>query len=356
MSAPVDLIDCDVHPAPPGMAALLPHLDEHWREQVLIRGIDGLDLTAYPPTTPLAARPDWRPADGKPGSDLAAMQRHALDRFRARFAICNTVWGAQGTYNAYFAAALCRGINRWIAAEWLDKEPRLRASIVVPWQDAELAAEEIAHWAADRRFVQVQLLAAGDALLGKRQYWPIYAAAVKHGLPVSIHAGSAYRHATTSIGWPSYYVEDYAANAQAFQGQLLSLIYEGVFTRFPALTVVLAESGFTWLPPFMWRANKTWRGVRIEVPWVDRAPSDIIRDHVRFTLQPVDAPPEDPAKLTAILEQIGSDDALLFSTDYPHWQFDGEDPLPPELSPALARKIAIDNPLATYPRLKETVQ
>ena len=52
------------------------------------------------------------------------------------------------------------------------------------------------------------------------------------------------------------------------------------------------ESGFMWLPAFLWRANKTWRGVRSEVPWVKRPPADIIRDHVRFTVQPIDEPPE----------------------------------------------------------------
>jgi predicted TIM-barrel fold metal-dependent hydrolase len=50
-----------------------------------------------------------------------------------------------------------------------------------------------------------------------------------------------------------------------------------------------------------------------------------------------------------------SDELLLFSTDYPHWQFDGDDVLPPGLSPDLVRKIMIDNPLATYGRLKEAV-
>ena len=33
-------------------------------------------------------------------------------------------------------------------------------------------------------------------------------------------------------------------------------------------------------------------------------------------------------------EHIGSDRVLLFSTDYPHWQFDGEDVLPEGLSEA----------------------
>jgi predicted TIM-barrel fold metal-dependent hydrolase len=44
---------------------------------------------------------------------------------------------------------------------------------------------------------------------------------------------------------------------------------------------------------------------------------------------------------------------LLFSTDYPHWQFDGENPLPEGLDPALAAKIMAENPLKTYQRLKQ---
>jgi len=50
-----------------------------------------------------------------------------------------------------------------------------------------------------------------------------------------------------------------------------------------------------------------------------------------------------------------SDELLLFSTDYPHWQFDGDEVLPEGLSSDLVRKIMIDNPQATYGRLKESV-
>jgi hypothetical protein len=52
---------------------------------------------------------------------------------------------------------------------------------------------------------------------------------------------------------------------------------------------------------------------------------------------------------------MGSDELLLFSTDYPHWQFDGDAVLPEGLSPELTRKIMFDNPRDTYPRLTETV-
>jgi predicted TIM-barrel fold metal-dependent hydrolase len=43
---------------------------------------------------------------------------------------------------------------------------------------------------------------------------------------------------------------------------------------------------------------------------------------------------------------------LLFSTDYPHWQFDGEDVLPDGLPDGALRGLLIDNALDTYPRLR----
>ena len=57
--------------------------------------------------------------------------------------------------------------------------------------------------------------------------------------------------------------------------------------------------------------------------------------------------------MARLLDHLGSDDMLLFATDYPHWQFDGMGALPEGLPEALVRRIAVDNPRATYPRLRE---
>lgn len=347
-------IDCDIHPAVPGIAALTPFLEPYWREQVLVRGTDGLDLSSFPLDAPDAARADWRRPGQKPGTDLDSLRRHALDGFGSRIGICNVLYGAPALFNRHFATALARATNDWLAAEWLDREPRLRGSITVAPQDAPGAVAEIERRAADGRFVQVLLLASGDAPLGTPAFWPIYEAAERHGLPVGVHAGSTYRHATTGNGWPSYHLEDVAVRPHAVQGQLLSLVHEGVFAKFPALRFVMIEAGFTWLPNFLWRANKTWRGVRREVPWVDRPPAELIRERVRFTLQPGDAPP-DAASMERVLDQIGSEDMLLFSTDWPHWQFDGDDPFPPGFSPERRRRAMEDNPLATYPLLQKVM-
>lgn len=347
-------VDCDVHIAVASSEALLPYMEDHWADTVRQRGINDLHTASYPDNAPITARPDWREPGAWPGSKLETLQSQVFDRWNSSAAICSCLYGVQTLFSTDMAAAFSTAINRWTAKEWLDKDSRLRGSIVVPLQHPEMAAAEIERWADDRRFVQVLLPVFSDMPLGNRLYWPLFAAAEKHGLPVGIHAGSTYRHPVSSAGWPSYYVEDYVAQAQGFHSQLASLICEGTFAKFPGLKVVFIESGFTWLPSALWRLDKYWRGLRMEIPWVDRPPSKIAREHIRLTLQPADAP-VDAGAFARFMTHMESDEMLLFSSDFPHWQFDGDDALPDGLDPRTVRKIEIDNPLMTYTRLSEGV-
>jgi uncharacterized protein len=353
-------IDCDIHPALPDTRALLPYMDEYWQDQLegVMLGVEGgitrLELNSYPPNAPLSCRPDWRPAEGRAGSSLAKLQEHVLDRYGIDYAICNVLHGSMAVYSPYLGNALCRAINDWLRAEWLNRDARLRGSIVLSMLDPAMAVEEIERLADDRRFVQVLVLAMGELPLGRRIYWPIWEACARHGLPIGIHSGSAYRNSVTQAGHVGYLVEEYATQFQGFGSQVVNLVSEGVFAKFPELKVVLMESGISWLPALMWRFGKDWRGVRNEVPWVNRSPASIIRDHVRLTLQPLDAPPE-VAEVERLMEHIGSDRMLLFSSDYPHWQFDGDEILPEGLPPAWLPRMLRTNALETYPRLQATV-
>lgn len=344
-------IDCDVHPLAPTPAQLAPYMDDYWRESIEVRGIDSWATIAYPPNAPLTMRADWRAATPRADATPAALAHALLDRHRLGAAILNCLFPVQSFRDARLAAAFARAVNDWLAAEWLNRDARLRASIVIAPQDPQLAVEEIERRAGDKRFVQVLLLVMGEAPLGKVQYWPIYAAAEKHGLTIGIQAGSSYHHAVTGSGWPSHYIEDYAAQSAGFHTQLGSLLSEGVFVKFPRLKAVLIESGVTWMPSYMWRFAKFWRGIRLEVPWIDREPIDIVREHVRFTLQPFDAP-ADAAIVARLCDQLGSDELLLFSSDFPHAQFEGDAIIPRGLPEALLRRCLRDNPLATYARLQ----
>ena len=245
MKVPAGAIDCDIHPAVPATTALLPYLPDYWRDQFLNRHIDRYPFTlmSYPPDAPASCRPDWRPETGLPGSDLAALRRQALDAF-GKLAICNVLHGAIALFNEDMAAALCAAVNDWTAKELLDRDPRLRGSILLPMQNPDLAVKEIERLAPDRRFVQALMLVMGDALAGNRRYWPIYQAAERHELADLRSRRQHVSHAPTYSGWPSFQVEDYVANSAAFENVLMSFIAEGVFQQFPRLKLVCTEAGY----------------------------------------------------------------------------------------------------------------
>lgn len=106
-----------------------------------------------------------------------------------------------------------------------------------------------------------------------------------------------------------------------FQSHIISMVCSGVFERYPGVKFVGIESGFAWMPSLMWRLDKQWRRLGSEMPHVKRLPSDIIRDHIRLTTQPM----EEPEKYAHLLQNIahfGSDEMLLYSFEYPHWDYD----------------------------------
>jgi predicted TIM-barrel fold metal-dependent hydrolase len=111
---------------------------------------------------------------------------------------------------------------------------------------------------------------------------------------------------------------------------------------------VLIEGGFGWLLPLMWRLDRAWRKLREETPEVTRLPSESIRHHIWFTTQPIEEPP-DPRDFQRLLDDLAMHDRIMFSTDYPHWDFDSPDQaVPASLPPDLRRKIMAENARALY--------
>lgn len=278
------------------------------------------------------------------------MRAHVLDGPGAGHAILNCLYAVQALHNADWSTALAGALNDWQAACWLAADRRFRASVVVSPHDPHAAADEVERCAATSGFVQVLLLGSSQAPLGQRLHWPIYAAAEAAGLPVAIHPGVAGANPLSPVGWSSHYVEDYAGAALTLQSQLTSLVCEGVLAAHPGLRVVLLESGVTWLPSLIWRLDKNWKALRREVPWVDRAPSRIIREHVLLTVAPFDAPPEATLEWTErFLAQMGGAGMLLHASDYPHWHHgDGPVALLGQLSPAERTQVLSGNATDLY--------
>jgi uncharacterized protein len=337
-------VDCDVHAEPDGIAALLPYIPAHWVEQITNTLFKGPVDKAYPPNSALAVRPATR-AEGNPPS-LAMVQRDVLTA-EVDMAIINSTYSVASLHNPEHAVVVAKALNDWQAAEWLDKEPRLRGSIALPIQIPSLAVDEIERMASHPGFVQVTVPARAHHPYGNRMFHPVWEAAARHGLVVGIQFGGAPGNAPTAVGWPSYYIEEYVGMAPVFSAQVTSMIVEGVFDLFPDLRVTLLESGVSWLPSHMWRFDKEWKNLRRQVPWVRRAPSDYIRDHFRLTTQPFDGP-QAVTQQRELIEQLGSESMLLYSSDYPHQHAGPAGEILQRLPEPLARKVGGENAQQWY--------
>ena len=319
------VIDCDIHNEVSSVEQLMPYLADHWQDYIRESAFVGPHANDYPRGAPTSARPGSMPLQGgQAGGTLRQVREQVLDLWNTEVGILNCSYRVQSVRQEDLAADLATAANRWQIEEWLEPEPRLRGSLVAPSQTPARAAEEIHRFGAHPQFVQVVLPVRSYIPYGNRFYDPLYAAAVENDLVVGINFGGAPGHPPTPVGWPSTYLEEYAGMAQVFQSQVISIIAEGVFDRFPDLRIALIEGGFGWLPSLMWRLDKEWKGLRSNTPWVRRPPSDYIRERMRLTVQPVGAPPDERYILQTI-EQMESDSMLMFATDYPHWHYDDDD-------------------------------
>ena len=301
------MIDCDVHCEVPGVAALMPFLPRHWRERFRENQWSG----------PAGVSPVLSAGGGGRAASRARCHArpHAGDDVEAAIVTC--YYGVEGLRHPDLTADLASAVNRWLHAEWLEPEPRLRGSLVVPTLYPEAAAAEIRCWDKSDGFVQVLMPVVAQRTFGSRFYWPLYEAAQERGFVIGLHFGGVSGGPPTATGWPVFYAEEAADSASIFQGHLLSLVAEGVVREFPELRFTLLESGVTWLPTLLWRLDKMWKSYRREIPWIDRPPSEYLRSCVRLTTQPLDGP-EDIEESLAFLHEMELAQLLLYSSDTPH--------------------------------------
>jgi uncharacterized protein len=331
------LFDVDVHTSFRRAADLVPYLPQRYRQRFQESGVGDSPATFLSGAG--GNREDAVAPDGSPaGTSAPFVARQLLDPYDIEWAICtgNGILGLGTIPDADYAAALARAHNDWTLHDWLPQEPRFLGAIVVAQQDPQQAAAEIERVGAHPRVVEVVMSSGNVAPFGQRRYHPIYAAAERMGLAVAIHPGTEGRSITTpptSAGYPARRLEWHTNLSLNYMAHAASFLCEGVFEKYPRLRLILLEGGISWVPPLLWRLDADWKLLRQEMPHLQELPSTTFRRHVRLSSQPIEEPDDVDDLLTA-WELVDAQHLVLFSSDYPHWDFDDPYAAFPERMPA----------------------
>ena len=100
---------------------------------------------------------------------------------------------------------------------------------------------------------------------------------------------------------------------------LTNWVINGLPERFPKLKLIWVESGLAWVPFIMQRLDHEFLMRPSEAPLLKRMPSEYIAE-MFFTSQPLER--TNMALTESTFKAINANSQLLFSSDWPHWDFD----------------------------------
>ena len=349
-SGPV--IDVDVHHGYNGISELHEYFPAEWRDLIVAGFPVVLPIRHYPAQFGYR-RLDTFSKDGKL-PDVARIQQQLLDPLGIERVILSFNTGSEvGHENPYIGAALAVALDNWSIDRWLSgQDDRFYGAVVACSRLPEEAAKEIRRVGDHPRIVEVLLPDGGlGQPFGHPVYHPIYEAAAEYKLPVAIHVGANSRSGIVQLnagGLPSSTFEWYSALNQAAMHHVTSFIVHGVFEKFPALKLAVLEGGINWVPWMARQLDSAYPRLRRETPWVKKLPSEYLRNHVRFSTQPMEGPTQAKVMIESLATQEGIEDMLLFSTDYPHWDADDTSFVARRLPSAWHDKVFYQNSLATF--------
>jgi len=141
-------------------------------------------------------------------------------------------------------------------------------------------------------------------------HWdPLWAAAQDAEFPLSLHILTG--RGGTGVKWGSI-MRMYGTLHHGIERSLTTMLFGGVFRRFPRLKIVSAENDVGWMPHFLQRIDHAWDKYRSleQGTFIPEPPSTYFRQNVYATFQ------HDPVGVRERAE-IGLDN-LMWASDFPH--------------------------------------
>ncbi len=214
---------------------------------------------------------------------------------------------------------LCWAYNRWLTEVVLpESNGRFFSMLCLPFSDPDESLRQVEKFGDCKGVTGFMVTTVRTLPVHANQYMKVYRAIEERGLALSFHSGPNWGEpvfrgcnrfiAVHALGFTWYNIL-----------HLTNWVVNGLGERFPKLPVIWIESGLAWLPFLMQRLDHEYMIRSSECPLLKKKPSDYMRD-MYYSSQPMEI--QDMEAMECTFRMINAETQLLYSSDYPHWDFD----------------------------------
>jgi predicted TIM-barrel fold metal-dependent hydrolase len=217
-----------------------------------------------------------------------------------------------------FQTDLMWGFNRWLLEDVIPCDRRLLAMPILPVHDPDACIRTVEAFGERPGVVGFMITCLQSQPLHRNAYMKVFHAINERGLPVAFHSAPNWLErpftvlgrflGAHALGFPFYAMV-----------QMTNVVLSGFPERFPDIRWIFMEAGQAWVVFTMARLDNEYKQRSAEAPLLTRLPSEYIREFY-FTTQPFEEH-ENPADTRALLDMMNGSQSLIFSSDYPHQDF-----------------------------------
>ncbi|KIU37592.1 amidohydrolase [Mycobacteroides immunogenum] len=208
--------------------------------------------------------------------------------------------------------------NEWFTQTILGKDPNIKTMLGLPFHDPDACLETIRRYHNNPDVIGFLVTSQRHVAVHDNRYMPVYAELERLGMPIGFHAGPTWGDTMTST--MNRFLSVHAMSfVTCNMTHMTNWIINGIPERFPKLKTIWIESGLAWLPFMAQRLDHEYILRTADAPLLTKLPSEYMRD-MFYTSQPLEM--TDFKLLKSTFEMIDAPNTLLYSSDWPHWDFD----------------------------------
>ena len=214
---------------------------------------------------------------------------------------------------------LCWAYNRWLTEKVLpESKGRFYSMLCLPFSDPDASLRHVEAFGDRPGVGGFMITTVRNLQVNDNAYMKVYRAMEERGLVLSFHSGPNWNE-------PVFKACNRFLSVHALGFTFYNILHctnwviNGMCERFPKLPVIWIESGLAWVPFLMQRLDHEYMMRPSEAPVLKKKPSDYMRD-MYYSSQPMEV--QDREAMECTFRMINAETQLLYSSDYPHWDFD----------------------------------